>query len=149
MGGEIRENGVSPQAAFHFRATLFDGIAVAFQEMTAPDGGAQGVEYRHGDRPVFPRQTREPDRMRSVTLKKGGFTNDGRFRDWYAGIGMNTVPRGTVTIVLLDEAGAPRMTWTLEGARPIRIAGTDLGAGGSEVAVESLEIAYETLVTTP
>jgi phage tail-like protein len=150
MDGEMREDGLSPPATFHFRATLFDGVAVAFQEMAAPDGGAQEGEYRHGDRPVLPpRRTPEPDSMRSVTLKKGLFTNDSRFRDWYAGIGMNTLPPGTVTIALLDEAGARRMTWTLERARPLRIAVTDLAAGGPEVAVESLDIAYETLVVTP
>ncbi|HEX2206835.1 MAG TPA: phage tail protein [Longimicrobium sp.] len=144
MAGESR-NEVSPPPTFRFRATLFQGLVVPFQEMSAPDGGAQVIDDRHGGRAVV--QPRSGS-VGSVTLRKGVFENDDRFRGWFGGIRMNTLPRGTVTIVLLDEAGATRMTWTLERARPTRITGADLAAGGNEVAVESLEIAYETLVIT-
>ena len=37
------------------------------------------------------------------------------------------------------------MTWTLTNAWPTKVTGTDLKSDGSEVAIESLEIAYETL----
>lgn len=61
-------------------------------------------------------------------------------------IKMNTIARSTVTIQLLSENGDPTMTWTLNNAWPTKITGTDLKSDGNEVAVESLEIAYETLV---
>ena len=56
---------------------------------------------------------------------------------------MNTVGKTTVTIRLLDEAGWLAMSWTLTNARPVKITGTDLKAGGNEVAVESLELMHE------
>ena len=54
-----------------------------------------------------------------------------------------------VAVALLcfaDEKGAAKMTWTLNNAWPTKITGTDLKSEGNEVAVESIEIAYETLV---
>ena len=37
------------------------------------------------------------------------------------------------------------MTWTLNNAWPTKVTGTDLKSDGNEVAVESIEIAFETL----
>jgi len=51
-----------------------------------------------------------------------------------------------VIVNLLDESGAVAMTWTLNNAFPTKITGTDLKSDGNEVAVESVELAYETLV---
>ena len=39
----------------------------------------------------------------------------------------------------------PRMIWTLNNAFPTKLTGTDMKSDGNEVAVESIEIAYETL----
>jgi phage tail-like protein len=51
-----------------------------------------------------------------------------------------------VIIKLLDEAGKPTMTWTLNNAWPTKIQGTDLKADANEAAIETIELAYETLV---
>jgi phage tail-like protein len=58
---------------------------------------------------------------------------------------MNIIARRAVVINLLDETGAPKMVWTLHNAWPTKITGTDLKSEGNEVAVESVELAYETL----
>ncbi len=81
-----------------------------------------------------------------VTLRKGLFANDRGFWDLYNGVKMNTAARRTVAITLLDEHSAPRMTWTLNSARPTKIAGAD--SVGDQVVVESLEIAYETMTVS-
>jgi phage tail-like protein len=58
---------------------------------------------------------------------------------------MNTIKRKSMTISLLDEAGAPTMMSTLVNAWPTKITGTDLKSDGNEVAVETIEIAHEGL----
>jgi phage tail-like protein len=58
---------------------------------------------------------------------------------------MNTIARSTVVINLLDESGSPKIVWTLNNAFPTKVTGTDLKSQGNEVAVETVEIAYETL----
>ena len=64
---------------------------------------------------------------------------------WFDAIKLNTIERSTIVINLLDETGQPAMTWTLNNAFPIKITGTDLKSQGNEVAVESIDIAFETL----
>jgi len=78
-------------------------------------------------------------------MRKGIFANDQKFRQWFSEITMNTIARRSVVINLLDETGAPKMVWTLHNAWPIKITGTDLKSTGDEVAVETLELAFESL----
>ena len=80
-----------------------------------------------------------------VTMKKGVFAKDNAFWDWFVKIKMNTIERQNVVIKLLDEGGNPTMTWTLLNAWPSKITSTDLKSDGSEVAIETIEIAHEGL----
>ncbi len=64
---------------------------------------------------------------------------------WFNSIAMNTITRSTVVVNLLDEIGAPRMIWTLNNAFPTKLTGTDVKSDGNEVAVESIEVAFETM----
>jgi phage tail-like protein len=84
-------------------------------------------------------------RVGNVTMRKGIFVGDVKFWAWYNEIKMNTVKRRTVVINLLDETAAPKMVWTLNNAFPTKITGADLKAEGNEIAIESLELVYETI----
>jgi phage tail-like protein len=79
-------------------------------------------------------------------MKKGVFKSDNTFFKWFQEIKLNTIKRKVITISLLDEANAPTMVWTLNNAFPVKITGTDLKSNGNEVAVESIEVAFETMV---
>jgi phage tail-like protein len=81
----------------------------------------------------------------NVTLKKGIFKGDNKFYEWYSKIKMNTIARTAVTINLLDESGAPVMSWKLKNAWPTKVTGTDLKSDSNEVAVETIELAHEGL----
>ena len=61
---------------------------------------------------------------------------------------MNTLQRRTILIKLLDESGAITMQWQLNNAWPTKITSTDLKADGNEVAVETIEIAHESITIT-
>ncbi len=150
MAGEVQD-AIWPLPKFYFSVTLGDDDSVSFQEVDGLDSETQVIEYRHGNSPVFyPIKMPGLGKVGNVTMRKGIFVNDNRFWDWYNEIKLNTIARRTVTISLLDEEGNPRMTWTLNNAWPTKITGTDLKSEGNEVAVESVEVAYETLtVTTP
>ena len=87
-------------------------------------------------------------KVSNVTLKKGILARDAKLWAWYGEVKLNIIKRRTVVINLLDETGSPKMTWTLNNAWPTKITGTDLKSESNEVAVESLEIAYETLSVT-
>lgn len=136
-----------PLPKFYFTVKLGDDAKVNFQECDGLDSETQVIEYRHGNSPIFyPIKMPGLGRVGNVTLRKGIFVNDSQFWDWYNEIKMNTIARRTVVVSLLDETGTPKRTWTLNNAWPTKITGTDLKSEGNEVAVESVEIAYETLV---
>ena len=63
-------------------------------------------------------------------------------------ITMNTVARRLVIIRLLNENNKVTMQWNLNNAWPTKISSTDLKSDGNEVAVDTIEIAYETLEIT-
>ena len=145
MAGEIQDN-VWPLPKFYFTVQLGDDASVSFQEVDGLESETQPIEYRHGNSPIFyPIKMPGLGRVGNVTMRKGIFVNDSKFWTWYNEIKMNTIARRTVVINLLDENGSPKMTWTLNNAWPTKITGTDLKSEGNEVAVESVEIAYETL----
>lgn len=148
MAGEVQD-AVWPLPKFYFTVTLGEDDTVSFQEVDGLDSETQVIEYRHGNSKVFyPIKMPGLGKVGNVTMRKGIFVNDNKFWTWYNEIKLNTIARRTVTISLLDEEGNPRMTWTLNNAWPTKITGTDLKSEGNEVAVESVEIAYETLVVS-
>jgi phage tail-like protein len=107
------------------------------------------IEYRHGDNPSFyPIKMPGLGKVGNVTMRKGTFAKDTKLFDWFNSIKLNTIKRCTIVINLLDEAGKPAVTWTLKNAFPIKVTGTDLKSQGNEVAVESIDIAFETLTIT-
>ena len=145
MAGDANDK-VWPLPKFYFSVSI-DGKVMPFQEVYGLDTETQIIEYRAGNSKQF--STIKMPGIRktgNVTLKKGVFAKDNALYDWYKDIKMNLIKRAAVTISLLDESGAPTMVWTLVNAWPTKITGTDWKADGNEVAVETLELAYEGLV---
>lgn len=145
MAGE-KEDNVWPLPKFYFAVQLGDDKSVNFQEVDGLNSETQVIEYRHGNSPIFyPIKMPGIGKVGNVTMRKGTFVNDNSFWTWYDEIKMNTIKRRTVVVNLLDESGAPKMVWTLNNAWPTKITGTDLKSEGNEVAVEAIELAFETL----
>lgn len=148
MAGEA-EDSVWPLPKFYFSVQLGEDKSVSFQEVDGLNTETQVIEYRHGNSPIFyPIKMPGLGRVGNVTMRKGIFVKDSKLFAWYSEIKLNTIKRRTVVVNLLDEAGNPKMTWTLNNAWPTKITGTDLKSEGNEVAVESVEIAFETLTVT-
>lgn len=143
MAGEAQDKNW-PLPKFYFMVDWGSTTNIPFQEVSGLDIEAQPINYRHGNSPVFS-EISMPGLVKNsnVTMKKGVFSKDNAFWDWYVKIKMNTIERQNVVIKLLDEGGNPTMTWTLTNAWPTKITSTELNSDGSEVAVESIEIAHE------
>lgn len=148
MAGEAQDN-IWPLPKFHFKVEVEGGLTASFQEVSGLDTEVDVMEYRHGDSPEFSTIKMPGLRKPSdVTLKKGMFTGDIEFFDWFSEIQMNTIMRRTVQIILLNESGDAEIIWTLTNAFPKQIQGTDLNSSSSDVAVETLVLAHEGLAIT-
>jgi phage tail-like protein len=146
--GSAHHKPLWPLPKFYFQVN-WDSNVMSFQEVSGLDIEAQPIEYRSGESKEFS-TVKMPGikKIGNLTMKKGVFKSDNKFWDWFNQIKMNTIKRVPVTISLLDETGSATMVWTLSNVWPTKITGTDLKSEGNEVAVESVEIAYEGLTVT-
>jgi len=134
-----------PLVKFAFEVD-WGGTKVGFQEVSGLNAEVALIEYRHGASPDFSKiKMAGMKTFSNITLKRGTFKSDNEFFDWFRTIQLNTVERRSITISLLDENGAPAVTWKVKNAFPLKLQSTDLKAEGNEVAVETLELAHEGL----
>lgn len=149
--GSAQSATVWPLPSFHFNVSIgaADALVGSFSEVTGLGSETSPIEYRHGNSQLFS-TVKMPGitKVGNVTLKRGIFKSDNAFWTWYSSIAQNTVKRQNVVITLLDEQGAVTMSWTLTNAFPAKITGADLKAAASEVAVTTIDLAYETLTVT-
>ncbi|MDQ2085383.1 phage tail protein [Herbivorax sp. ANBcel31] len=139
---------MNPYKNFRFRLEI-DGIDEAgFSEVTGFDASVDVVEYREGDAPV-PTPVKLPGLTKygNITLK-WGVTDSMVLYEWLQGITDGNIERKTVTITVLDDEGESKASWQLINAWPVKYTAPDFNGMGSEVAMESLEIAHEGLSRT-
>lgn len=141
-----QQGSVWPLPKFYFSVRVGDDMDIKFSEVTGLEETAQAIEYRHGDSKVFsPIKMPGLRKVGHVTMRKGVFANDQKFGQWFSEVSMNTVSRRTVVVNLLDEAGVPKMVWTLHNAWPTKVTGIGLKSDSNEAAVETLEFAFESM----
>ena len=145
MAGEAQDTNW-PLPKFYFMVDWGSTTNIPFQEVSGLDIESEPIEYRQHNSKIFSKISM-PGMIKNnkITMKKGVFAKDNAFWDWFVKIKMNTIERQNVVIKLLDEKGNPTMTWTLLNAWPTKMSSTDLKSDGSEVAVETIEIAHEGL----
>ena len=122
------------------------GTQIGFTEISGLDFEADVIEYRHGASPEYskikmPGQVKYPD----IVAKRGTFTGDNQFYAWWNTIKQSSVERRDITIALLNEDRVPVIVWKARNAWAKKVQSTGLKADGSEVAIESIEIAHEGL----
>lgn len=132
--------------AFRF-AVQIDGLAEAhFTECTLPALEVEVEEQKEGG---FNAGTHLlPGRVRKGTLTlKRGLVTASDLLQWYADVmqGQLAKARRQVSITLLDSEGEPVLRWDFAGAFPSKWSGPELSAGSTTIAVESLELSYESV----
>ncbi len=130
----------------------------AFSEVTGIESSVDVIEFRQGNSgSLAPVKLPGLVKHGNVTLRMG-YISDNAFKTWIQECVSETrgqMPRYDVTIELIDiNAGAPTQTvtsnvgtkiWTLTNAWVAKYNAPDLDAKTSDVAIESVEIAYEEL----
>lgn len=135
------------------------GTMAAFSEVTGIEATVDVVEFRQGNaHSLAPVKIPGLVKHGNITLKMG-YTIGNGFKKWVQDCVSETrgaIPRKTVTIELLDiRDGSPNSTyettkgnvlWQLKECWVTKYSGPDLNASASEVAIETVELAYEELV---
>lgn len=141
------EDSIWPMPKFNFRVT-WGHAKMSFSEVSGLDTETQITEYRQGSKDFHSIKMPGIGKVSTVTLKRGVFIGDQSFWKWYSEMKMNTINKGreTILIELMNENGKATMSWTLNNAYPTKITSTDMKSDGNEVAIDTIEVAYETLV---
>ena len=154
------KNSDYPLTKMNFLVTV-NNIAgtAAFSEVTGVESTVEPIEFRQGNSAsLAPVKIPGLVKHGNVTLKMGYIINS-PFKTWIQECVSETrgqIPRQNVTIELIDiNPGAPAQLvtaatgtrqWPLTNAWVTKYSAPDLDAKTSDVAIESVEIAYEELV---
>jgi phage tail-like protein len=136
-----------PLPKFHF-SVEWGGKRIGFTEASGLDAETEVIEYREGSSPEY-NKLKMPGMQKhsNVTLKRGTFTSDNDFFDWWKTTRtLGTPERRDIIISLLNESHTPVFVWKVKNAFPTKVQATDLKADGNEVAIETLELAHEGIV---
>ena len=140
-----------PYRTFRYRVEI-DGITRAgFSEVSGFDLNVDVVEYREGDDlRNTPRKLPGLTKYGNITFK-WGVVADMEMMDWIYSVAASDqapptgIQRKNITITLYTDTGDDGPQWQIINAWPCRYSIPDLNALGSEIAIESLEVAHEGL----
>lgn len=137
------------QQPVYFRAFQFqieiDGISQArFQEVGGLDATTDVIEYREGGDNLGTRKLPGQTKHSNLSLKRG-YTADTQLWTWYEDVmtGRTEKIRRNISVIQLDMAGQEVLRWNLFQAFPIKYTAPAFNAKGNDLAIETLEIAYE------
>ena len=162
MANDMNTAGMAyPLTKMNFLVSVpeLSGAMAAFSEVTGIEATVDVVEFRQGNaHSLAPVKIPGLVKHGNITLKMG-YTIGNGFKKWVQDCVSETrgaMPRKTVTIELLDiRDGSPNSTyettkgnvlWQLKECWVTKYSGPDLNASASEVAIETVELAYEELV---
>ena len=136
----------NPYSAFNFLVEVNGEQIAAFQEISGLDGENQPIEYREGADPMNTvRKLPGLEKYPNLTLKRG-ITGSTALYQWRKEVrdgGTAFPPTRDVTVQLLDEQHQPVMKWKLTNAWCAKLTGPSLNAKGNEIAIETMELAYD------
>lgn len=150
-----------PLTKMNFLVTV-DGVdgTAAFSEVSGVEATVDVIEFRQGNSgSLAPVKIPGLVKHGNVTLKFG-YTSNNAFKTWIQECVSETrgeMPRSQVQIEMIDiNGGAPQgvvtqttpggKVWLLSNAWVTKYTAPDLNATTSEVAIESVELAYEELI---
>jgi phage tail-like protein len=131
-----------PFHGYNFRVEL-DGITRAgFHEAAGLDSDQTPVEYREGTDPLTTRKLPGLVKYSNISLK-WGITDDSELWDWRQQAMEGKVTRKNGSVVLMNNEGDEVRRWNFRDGWPTRWTGPTFNATGTDVAIETLEIAHE------
>jgi len=133
---------VDPFPSFLFRVEL-DGITQAhFRECTGLGSSVEVIENPEGGKGQVGKL---PGRVKfpNIVLKWGLTDNSTELYEWHRSALQGDIQRKHGSIVQLDHKGNEKARWNFLDGWPTKWDGASFNAAGSDLSVETLEIAHE------
>jgi phage tail-like protein len=135
-----------PIPAFRFQVRLDDLPVAGFSECTGLQAELEVKDYHEGGLNQFTRKFPGHNKQSGLTLKRG--IVDRELWNWYYDLMQGRVRFRDGSITVFDPAGETVMVWRITHAFPTKWVGPELNASQNNVAVETLELAFQGLERT-
>lgn len=154
----------SPLQNFRFIVTLDPGIAYlpplqaalvalfpggAFNEVKGLGGELEVMAHAEGGNNDFVHQLPVRHSWSRIVLSRGVVREPGLWYWYTAGLTQSLGARRDGAIILLTPGGTPAMAWIFKGGLAAKWSGPELNGTANAVAVETLEIAHQGILTVP
>jgi len=133
---------VDPYRNFNFLVEIGGITQAGFAECSGFGASNDPIEYREGN--TIPTVLKLPGmtKYNNITLK-WGLTDSQELYQWFRDITKGKIDRKNGSIVAADLDGTEKVRWNFFQGWPTKWDGPDFNAEGTDVAVETLEIAHE------
>jgi phage tail-like protein len=81
--------------------------------------------------------------VKSISLKGGNCSMDNELYKWFCTFSQTTRQKRDVTVKLLNSNGELVRAWKIRQASPVKVEAPSLNAKGTDVAIETVVLAYE------
>jgi phage tail-like protein len=134
---------VDPYRNYSFLVEIGGITQAGFSECTGFGSSNDPIEYREGNEPLTNRKLPGLTKYNNITLK-WGLTDSRELFDWYVDITKGKIERKDGSVVVMDTDGVTeKVRWNFYDGWPTKWDGPDFNAKGTDVAIETLEIAHE------
>ena len=133
-----------PYTQFNFLLEIDGVVSAGFTEVSGITMESDVVEYREGNEATHVRKLPGLSKYGNITLKRG-FTDNTELADWRKTVTDGMTARKDGAIILMDEAGQPALRWEFKNGFPSKLEGATLNATANEVAMETVELAVESV----
>lgn len=135
-----------PFGNYRFRVEISGVTQANFSEVNIPDSISEVIEVREGTEAVNVRKQSGLIAYGNLILK-WGITASMELYNWRKMVeqGKLSSVRRNMSIILIDEEGNDAARWDFTNAWPSKYKGPDLNAKGNDIAIEMLEIVFETM----
>lgn len=135
-----------PYPNYRFRVEIEGIVQANFCEIIIPESASQVIEIREGTDPIYVRKQAGMVSYGNLVLKCG-LTASMELFNWRKMVEQGKVNqvRRNISVVLLDEEGIEAARWNFTNAWPSKYKAPDLNAKGNDIAIETLEIVFETM----
>ena len=133
---------VDPYRNFNFLVEIDGVVQAGFSDCSGFGSSNDPIEYREGGENTTVRKLPGMTKHTNITLK-WGLTDSKELYEWFREIVAGKIDRKNGSIVVLDLDGKEKIRWNFFQGWPTKWDGPDFSAKGTDVAIETLEIAHE------
>lgn len=133
-------------AAFRFAVQIGGITGAVFTECTLPTLEVEVLQQMEGGLNSAVHQIPGRVKMGKITLKRGVTTSSDLLL-WYMDIAQGRIQdsQRDISIVMYDSQSQKVLCWNFGSAFPIKWTGPNFVSGDSRVAIETLELAYQSM----